>query len=149
MNGFSLAQAVATSINAATFALTPNASAKIAPQIDAKALTTSGNVLTTVLWVGQRREHQTKTNVAKVVSIDVAVQRRCVTANGTVDTAKFSELADLVDAIEAHLYTAEIDGVLRRHTFVSTDAPIIYKHLADHKIATRVITIEYEEAVAI
>lgn len=149
MNGFSLAEAVAESINSATFDLTPNAAAKIAPQVDAKALTASGNVLTTVLWSGQRREHQTKSNAAKFVSIDVAVQRRCVASNGTVDTAKFKAFADLVDAIEDHLYSAEIVGVLRRNAFVSTDAPIIYKHLADHKIATRVITIEYEEAVAI
>lgn len=145
MNGFALAESVATAIAGHSFALATNAVARADPFREAIEFDAAGSVITTVIWRNRRMENETKSSRVRVHTIDVAVQRRCKTANHVVDTTKFKALIDLADAIEQFLIATEVSGVRRINTFVGTEVPYILQHLTDHEIGTVIVTIEYEE----
>lgn len=148
MNGFTVAELVATKINNGVFAINPNATAMADPNRQPEEFNAAGTVITTVMWRGRRMENESKSTKVRVHTIDVAMQRRCKTANHVIDTTKFKALLDLADAVEGYLIANPITGVRRIQSFVGTEVPYILQHLTDHEIGTVIITIEYEEQIA-
>lgn len=145
MNGFTVAERVATAVNAGVFSLTPNATAKVDPYRLPEDFAADGTVITTVIWRGRRWEQVSKSSRVVVHTIDVALQRRISDANHQTDVTRFKALADLADAVESHLIATAIADVVRGKTFVGTTSPYIHEHARDHGIGTVVITIEYED----
>lgn len=145
MNGFLLAERVATAINAGTLSLTPNATAKVDPYRNPEEFTANGAVITTVVWRGRRWDQVSKTTRVRVHTIDVAMQRRIETANHAVDPTAFKALAEFAEEVEEHLIATAVSGATRGKTFVGTDVPYIHAHARDHGIGTVVVSIEYED----
>ncbi len=148
MNGFAVAELVAAAVNAGSFSLTPNATALADPHREPEEFGAAGTVITTVMWRGRRMENESKSTRLRVHTIDIAMQRRCKTADHVIDTTKFKALLDLADAVEAHMIATAVSGLRRRQTFVGTEVPYILQHLTDHEIGTVIVTIEYEEQLA-
>ena len=95
MNGFAVAEAVATLINGAGLSMDANAEARLAPIVKSEDLPDTAEVLTHVLFGGKTTERPAKRMRWRVFRILVVSYRRVGS-----DTTKAKEFFDLCDEID-------------------------------------------------
>lgn len=139
MNGFEVAEAVATLIDGAGLSMDPNAEARIAPIVKAEDLPDDEIVRTHVLLLERTTERPAKRRRWRVFRIAVVLYRRVA-----ADTTKFKEFLDLCDEVDDLLATTAIAGVQRRETFTNDAPPYVLEHARDNGIATSVLDVTYE-----
>lgn len=139
MNGFEVAEAVATLLNGAGLSMDPNADARLAPILKSEELPNSNVVATHVLFAGKTTERLAKRRRSRIFTIAVACYRRVGS-----DATLAKEFFDLCDEVDDLLATSEIAGVQRRDVFPDNDSPYVTEHMRDNGIATAVLEVTYE-----